>query len=125
MKQFEMEAEIRKMREQRNAERESLVKWGGQIGSRINEKESLITQLRAEVLKLRAERKGIELQIAAINREWQEKIAEYRAEVEPTLEKPALQEMSAWALVKELERRGYDVEQAKAGLALVENNERL
>lgn len=89
---------------------------GGQIGSRINEKESLITQLRAEVLKLRAERKGIELQIAAINREWQEKIAEYRAEVEPTLEKPALQEMSAWALVKELERRGYDVEQMKEKL---------
>lgn len=29
MKQFEMEAEIRKMREQRNAERESFVKWGG------------------------------------------------------------------------------------------------
>ena len=116
MKQFEMEAEIRKMREQRNAERESLVNWGGQIGSRINEKESLITQLRAEVLKLRAERKGIDLQIAAINRKWQEKIAEYRAEVEPTLEKPALQEMSAWALVKELERRGYDVEQMKADL---------
>jgi len=116
MKQFEMEAEIRKMREQRNAERESLVKWGGQIGSRINEKEALITQLRAEVLKLRAERKGIDLQIAAINRKWQEKIAEYRAEVEPTLEKPALQEMSAWALVKELERRGYDVEQMKADL---------
>ena len=116
MKQFEMEAEIRKMREQRNAERESLVKWGGQIGSRIDEKESLITQLRSEVHKLRAERKGIELQIAAINRKWQEKIAEYRAEVEPTLEKPALQEMSAWALVKELERRGYDVEQMKADL---------
>lgn len=116
MKQFEMEAEIRKMREQRNAERESLVKWGGQIGSRIDEKESLITQLRAEVLKLRAERKGIDLQIAAINRKWQEKIAEYRAEVEPTLEKPALQEMSAWALVKELERRGYDVEQMKEKL---------
>jgi hypothetical protein len=29
MKQIEMEAEIRKMREQRNAERESLVNWGG------------------------------------------------------------------------------------------------
>lgn len=116
MKQFEMEAEIRKMREQRNAERESLVKWGGQIGSRIDEKESLITQLRSEVHKLRAERKGIELQIAAINRKWQEKIAEYRAEVEPTLEKPALQEMSAWALVKELDRRGYDVEQMKEKL---------
>ena len=29
MKQFEMEAEIRKMREQRDAERESLVNWGG------------------------------------------------------------------------------------------------
>jgi hypothetical protein len=116
MKQFEMEAEIRKMREQRNAERESLDNWVLQIGSRINERESLITQLRAEVLKLRAERKGIELQIAAINRKWQEKIAEYRAEVEPTLEKPALQEMSAWALVKELERRGYDVEQTKAEL---------
>lgn len=116
MKQFEMEAEIRKMREQRNAERESLVKWGGQIGNRIDEKEALINQLRAEVLKLRAERKGIDLQIAAINRKWQEKIAEYRAEVEPTLEKPALQEMSAWALVKELERRGYDVEQMKADL---------
>lgn len=109
MKQFEMEAEIRKMREQRNAERESLVNWGGQIGSRINEKESLITQLRAEVLKLRAERKGIDLQISAINRKWQEKIAEYRAEVEPTLEKPALQEMSAWALIKDLERRGFDM----------------
>lgn len=116
MKQFEMEAEIRKMREQRNAERESLVNWGGQIRSRIDEKEALINQLRAEVLKLRAERKGIDLQIAAINRKWQEKIAEYRAEVEPTLEKPALQEMSAWALVKELERRGYDVEQMKADL---------
>ena len=109
MKQFEMEAEIRKMREQRNAERESLVKWWGQIGSRIDEKEALITQLRAEVLKLRAERKGIDLQIAAINRKWQEKIAEYRAEVEPTLEKPALQEMSAWALIKDLERRGFDM----------------
>ena len=122
MKQFEMEAEIRKMREQRNAERETLVKWGGQIGIRIDEKEALITQQRAEVLKLRAERKGIGLQIAVINRKWQEKIAEYRAEVEPTLEKPALQEMSALALVKELERRGYDVEQTKAGLTLVENN---
>ena len=109
MKQFEMEAEIRKMREQRNAERESLVKWGGQIGSRIDEKEALITQLRAEVLKLRAERKGIDLQVAAINRKWQEKISEYRAEVEPTLEKPALQEMSAWALIKDLERRGFDM----------------
>lgn len=116
MKQFEMEAEIRKMREQRNAERESLVKWGGQIGSRIDEKEALITQLRAEVLKLRAERTGIDLQVSAINRKWQEKIVEYRVEVEPTLEKPALQEMSAWALVKELERRGYDVEQMKADL---------
>ena len=116
MKQFEMEAEIRKMREQRDAERESLVNWGGQIRSRIDEKESLITQLRSEVHKLRAEWKGIDLQVAAINRKWQEKIAEYRAEVEPTLEKPALQEMSAWALVKELERRGYDVEQTKADL---------
>lgn len=116
MKQIEMEAEIRKMREQRNAERESLVNWGGQIRSRIDEKESLITQLRSEVYKLRAEWKGIDLQIAAINRKWQEKIAAYRAEVEPTLEKPALQEMSAWALVKELERRGYDVEQTKADL---------
>ena len=109
MKQFEMEAEIRKMREQRDAERESLVNWGGQIRSRIDEKESLITQLRSEVLKLRAEWKGIDLQIAAINRKWQEKIAEYRAEVEPTLEKPALQEMSAWALIKDLERRGFDM----------------
>jgi predicted nucleic acid-binding Zn-ribbon protein len=116
MKQIEMEAEIRKMREQRNAERESLVNWGGQIRSRIDEKESLITQLRSEVHKLRAEWKGIDLQVSAINRKWQEKIAAYRAEVEPTLEKPALQEMSAWALVKELERRGYDVEQAKADL---------
>ena len=116
MKQFEMEAEIRKMREQRNAERESLVNWGWQIRSRIDEKESLITQLRSEVHKLRAEWKGIDLQVSAINRKWQEKIAEYRAEVEPTLEKPALQEMSAWALVKELERRGYDVEQTKADL---------
>ena len=116
MKQFEMEAEIRKMREQRNAERESLVNWGGQIRSRIDEKESLITQLRSEVHKLRAEWKGIDLQVSAINRKWQEKISEYRAEVEPTLEKPALQEMSAWALVKELERRGYDVEQTKADL---------
>ena len=109
MKQIEMEAEIRKMREQRNAERESLVKWVGQIGSRIDEKESLINQLLSEVLKLRAEWKGIDLQIAAINRKWQEKIAEYRAEVEPTLEKPALQEMSAWALIKDLERRGFDM----------------
>ena len=116
MKQFEMEAEIRKMREQRDAERESLVNWGGQIRSRIDEKESLITQLRSEVHKLRAEWKGIDLQVSAINRKWQEKISEYRAEVEPTLEKPALQEMSAWALVKELERRGYDVEQMKADL---------
>jgi predicted nucleic acid-binding Zn-ribbon protein len=116
MKQIEMEAEIRKMREQRNAERESLVNWGGQIRSRIDEKESLITQLRSEVHKLRAEWKGIDLQVSAINRKWQEKIAAYRAEVEPTLEKPALQEMSAWALVKELERRGYDVEQAKSDL---------
>jgi predicted nucleic acid-binding Zn-ribbon protein len=116
MKQIEMEAEIRKMREQRNAERESLVNWGGQIRSRIDEKESLITQLRSEVHKLRAEWKGIDLQVSAINRKWQEKIAAYRAEVEPTLEKPALQEMSAWALVKELERRGYDVEQTKADL---------
>ena len=116
MKQFEMEAEIRKMREQRDAERESLVNWGGQIRSRIDEKESLITQLRSEVHKLRAEWKGIDLQVSAINRKWQEKISEYRAEVEPTLEKPALQEMSAWALVKELERRGYDVEQTKADL---------
>jgi sugar-specific transcriptional regulator TrmB len=116
MKQIEMEAEIRKMREQRNAERESLVNWGGQIRSRIDEKESLITQLRSEVHKLRAEWKGIDLQVSAINRKWQEKIAAYRAEVEPTLEKPALQEMSAWALVKELERRGYDVEQMKADL---------
>lgn len=122
MKQIEMEAEIRKMREQRNAERESLVNWGGQIRSRIDEKESLITQLRSEVHKLRAEWKGIDLQVSAINRKWQEKIAAYRAEVEPTLEKPALQEMSAWALVKELERRGYDVEQMKAGLTSVENN---
>lgn len=116
MKQFEMEAEIRKMREQRNAERESLDKWGGQIGSRIDEKEALINQLRAEVLKLRAERKGIDLQVAAINRKWQEKIAEYRAEVEPTLEKPALQEMSAWALVKELERRGHCLDSVKEQL---------
>jgi sugar-specific transcriptional regulator TrmB len=116
MKQIEMEAEIRKMREQRNAERESLANWGGQIRSRIDEKESLITQLRSEVHKLRAEWKGIDLQVSAINRKWQEKIAAYRAEVEPTLEKPALQEMSAWALVKELERRGYDVEQMKADL---------
>jgi predicted nucleic acid-binding Zn-ribbon protein len=116
MKQIEMEAEIRKMREQRNAERESLVNWGGQIRSRIDEKESLITQLRSEVHKLRAEWKGIDLQVSAINRKWQEKIAAYRAEVEPTLEKPALQEMSAWALVKELERRGYDVEQMKEDL---------
>lgn len=116
MKQIEMEAEIRKMREQRNAERESLVNWGGQIRSRIDEKEALITQLRSEVHKLRAEWKGIDLQVSAINRKWQEKIAAYRAEVEPTLEKPALQEMSAWALVKELERRGYDVEQTKADL---------
>lgn len=116
MKQIEMEAEIRKMREQRNAERESLVNWGGQIRSRIDEKESLITQLRSEVHKLRAEWKGIDLQVSAINRKWQEKITGYRAEVEPTLEKPALQEMSAWALVKELERRGYDVEQMKADL---------
>jgi predicted nucleic acid-binding Zn-ribbon protein len=116
MKQIEMEAEIRKMREQRNAERESLVNWGGQIRSRIDEKESLITQLRSEVHKLRAEWKGIDLQVSAINRKWQEKITAYRAEVEPTLEKPALQEMSAWALVKELERRGYDVEQTKADL---------
>jgi sugar-specific transcriptional regulator TrmB len=116
MKQIEMEAEIRKMREQRNAERESLVNWGGQIRSRIDEKESLITQLRSEVHKLRAEWKGIDLQVSAINRKWQEKITAYRAEVEPTLEKPALQEMSAWALVKELERRGYDVEQMKADL---------
>ena len=120
MKQFEMEAEIRKMREQRNAELESLVNWGWLIRSRIDEKESLITQLRSEVHKLRAEWKGIDLQVSAINRKWQEKIAEYRAEVEPTLEKPALQEMSAWALVKELERRGYDVEKMKAGLTLVE-----
>lgn len=117
MKQFEMEAEIRKMREQRNAERESLVNWGWLIRNRIDEKESIITQLRSEVHKLRAEWKGIDLQISAINRKWQEKIAEYRAEVEPTLEKPALQEMSAWALVKELERRGYDVEQTKADLS--------
>lgn len=116
MKQIEMEAEIRKMREQRNAERESLVNWGGQIRSRIDEKESLITQLRSEVHKLRAEWKGIDLQVSAINRKWQEKIAAYRAEVEPTLEKPALKEMSAWILVKELERRGYDVEQMKADL---------
>ena len=116
MKQFEMEAEIRKMREQRNAELESLVNWGWLIRNRIDEKESLITQLRSEVLKLRAEWKGIDLQVSAINRKWQEKIAEYRAEVEPTQEKPALQEMSAWALVKELERRGYDVEQTKADL---------
>ena len=116
MKQFEMEAEIRKMREQRNAELESLVNWGWLIRNRIDEKESLITQLRSEVHKLRAEWKGIDLQVSAINRKWQEKIAEYRAEVEPTLEKPALQEMSAWALVKELERRGYDVEQTKADL---------
>ncbi|MBQ1295074.1 MAG: hypothetical protein IIY21_13615 [Clostridiales bacterium] len=116
MKQFEMEAEIRKMREQRNAERESLVNWGWLIRNRIDEKESLITQLRSEVLKLHAEWKGIDLQVSAINRKWQEKIAEYRAEVEPTQEKPALQEMSAWALVKELERRGYDVEQTKADL---------
>jgi sugar-specific transcriptional regulator TrmB len=116
MKQIEMEAEIRKMREQRNAERESLVNWGGQIRSRIDEKESLITQLRSEVHKLRAEWKGIDLQVSAINRKWQEKIAAYRAEVEPTLEKPALQEISAWILVKELERRGYDVEQTKADL---------
>ena len=116
MKQFEMEAEIRKMREQRNAERESLVNWGWLIRNRIDEKESLITQLRSEVHKLRAEWKGIDLQVSAINRKWQEKIAEYRAEVEPTQEKPALQEMSAWALVKELERRGYDVEQTKADL---------
>jgi predicted RNase H-like nuclease (RuvC/YqgF family) len=89
---------------------------GGQIRSRIDEKESLITQLRSEVHKLRAEWKGIDLQVSAINRKWQEKITGYRAEVEPTLEKPALQEMSAWALVKELERRGYDVEQMKADL---------
>ena len=116
MKQFEMEAEIRKMREQRNAELESLVNWGWLIRNRIDEKESLITQLRSEVHKLRAEWKGIDLQVSAINRKWQEKIAEYRAEVEPTQEKPALQEMSAWALVKELERRGYDVEQTKADL---------
>jgi sugar-specific transcriptional regulator TrmB len=116
MKQIEMEAEIRKMREQRNAERESLVNWGGQIRSRIDEKESLITQLRSEVHKLRAEWKGIDLQVSAINRKWQEKITAYRAEVEPTLEKPALQEISAWILVKELERRGYDVEQMKADL---------
>ena len=116
MKQFEMEAEIRKMREQRNAERESLVNWLWQIESRIDERLSLIAQLRAEFLKLRAERKGIDLQISAINNKWNDKIAEYRSEVEPTLEKPALQEMSAWALVKELERRGYDVEQMKADL---------
>ena len=82
---------------------------GGQIRSRIDEKESLITQLRSEVHKLRAEWKGIDLQVSAINRKWQEKIAAYRAEVEPTLEKPALQEMSAWALIKDLERRGFDM----------------
>lgn len=109
MKQIEMEAEIRKMWAERDSLLQPLNEWVGQLDKAIAVKRESIESLRTELARLKAERTIVGGRIAEICTKYRKQIQDYRQEVEPTLEKPALQEMSAWALIKDLERRGFDM----------------
>ncbi len=105
MTQVEFEQRIKEMRAQKAVELQSLQVMINDVKERQNSKRQLLHEIHEQLAQLEKERIVISKRMSAIIDEYSERIGKFTRE--NYTETRTLENISEWALVKELNKRGY------------------
>lgn len=105
MVQLELENSVREMKAQRNAELKPLQELQMEVKEEIASINRQIHALQSSRSKIEQQRIGISEHITKVYEKWNERIAKLREENPVTVR--SLEDVSEWAIVRELRARGY------------------
>ena len=105
MTQVEFEKKLAELKAQANKELEAMETWQVDTKQRIAAAREMCLRFQDELAKLNAQRQGFHARRMEIERKWKSRIAQFKAE--NYSETRELENISSYALVKELAKRGW------------------
>ena len=105
MTQIEFENQIRELRTQRDAELTAIARLQGEVKDDMEAIDRQIYQLKERKAKLNQQRHALSDRRLALEQEWVKRIKEFQDANFSTSRE--LENISEWALAKELRKRGY------------------